>query len=481
MGVKSDDMRISILKPFGKFIARRLVVKCKKCEKEKLLSAFDYYAGNSDGQCISCRLTSHLMKPLIHRFFTEMSVSERVTRQLVSDPRMAKSMLNAVKGVAKFGIKKPQPAGVPVVIVWNFTNQCNLNCLHCHQDSCPTPNQAELDTSQALKVVDNMADAGISTLTFSGGEPLMRPDLYEVAKYASDRGIFCSIATNGTLITSGVPEKLSRAGIKSVEVGLDGVSAKTHDFLRNTPGSFDAAVEGIKNCVEFGKFCDVTIATTLNKMNVKEIPQIIDLCEDLGATKFYLNRIIAAGRGKNATHLDVSPKEKMEVLNHLYDRFIRAVHGDGIICYTRGMTYFARLCYQRSNGNFFPVSEVLSGCDRIFDEDWRNETPKIIKNLAEGFGGCSAGLTYAGLSAEGDLLPCVPASTKLGNLLEEKLEDIWTNNEILNRIRDRQSLKGACGRCTYNGICGGCRYTGYEAVGDWLGTDTSCPYGAKSS
>ncbi len=473
-------MRISVLNPFGKFIARRLVVKCKKCEREKLLSAFDYYAGNGDGQCISCRLTSHLMKPLIHHFFSEMSLSEKVARQLVSNPRMAKSMLNAVKGVAKFGIKKPQPTGVPVVIVWNFTNRCNLNCLHCHQDSHPIPNQSELTTSQALKVIDNMADAGISILTFSGGEPLMRPDIYEVAKYASDRGIFCSIATNGTLITQEVPEKLYRADIKSVEIGLDGVNAKTHDFLRNTPGSFDATIEGIKNCVKFGKFHDIAIATTLNKMNVKEIPQIIDLCEELGATKFYLNRIIAAGRGKNVTHLDVSPKEKMDVLNHLYDRFIRAAHGNGIICYTRGMTYFARLCYQRSNGNFFPVSEVLSGCDRIFEEDWRNEMPKIIRNLAEGFGSCSAGLTYAGLSAEGDLLPCVPAPIKLDNLLEEKLEDIWTDNEILNRIRDRQSLNGACGRCTYNWICGGCRYTAYEAVGDWLGTDTSCPYEAKS-
>jgi len=473
-------LRISILKPFGKFIARRLVVKCKKCGKERLLSAFDYYAGNSDGQCISCRLTSRLMKPLIHRFFSEMSFSEEVARQLVSDPVMAKSILNAVKGVAKFGIKTPQPTGAPVVIVWNFTNQCNLNCLHCHQDSHPTLNQSELTTSQALKVVDNMADAGISILNFSGGEPLTRPDLYEVSKYASDKGILCSISTNGTLITREVPEKLYRAGMLSVEIGLDGVSAKTHDFLRNTPGSFDATIEGIKNCVEFGKFRDISIATTLNKMNVKEIPQIIDLCEDLGTTKFYLNRIIAAGRGKDATHLDVSPKEKMEVLNHLCDRFIWAAHGNGIMCYTRGMTYFARLCYQRSNGDFFPVSEVLSGCDRIFEEDWRSDTPKIIKNLAEGFGGCSAGLTYAGLSAEGDLLPCVPAPIKLGNLLEEKLEDIWTNNKILNHIRERQSLKGACGRCTYNGICGGCRYTAYEAVGDWLGTDTSCPYGAKS-
>jgi len=420
------------------------------------------------------------MKPLINRFFSEMSIPEEVTKQLVSNPRMAKSMLNAVKGVAKFGIKKPQPTGVPVVIVWNFTNRCNLHCLHCHQDSHPIPNQSELTTSQAFKVVDNMADAGISILTFSGGEPLIRPDLYEVAEYASNRGIFCSIATNGILITKDVPEKLYHAGIKSVEIGLDGVSAKTHDFLRNTHGSFDATIEGIKNCAEFGMFHDIAIATTLNKMNVKEIPQIIDLCEKLGATKFYLNRIIAAGRGKNVTHLDVSPKEKMEVLNHLCDRFIRAANGNGITCYTRGMTYFARLCYQRSNGNFFPVSEVLSGCDRIFEEEWRNETTKIIKNLAEGFGSCSAGLTYAGLSAEGNLLPCVPAQIKLGNLLEEKLEDIWTNNKILNHIRTRQSLQGACGRCTYNGICGGCRYTAYEAVGDWLGTDTSCPYGAKN-
>ena len=472
---------MSILQPFGKFIARHLVVKCKKCGKEKLLSAFDYYAGDGGKQCISCRLTSRLMKPLIHRFFSEMSVSEKVTRQLVSDPRMAKSMLNAVKGVAKFGIRKPQPAGVPVVIVWNFTNQCNLKCLHCHQDSHPILNRSELTTSQALKVVDNMADAGISILTFSGGEPLIRPDLYKVAKYATDMGIFCSISTNGTLVARGIPEKLYRAGIKSVEIGLDGVSAKTHDFLRNTPGSFNATIEGIKNCAKFGKFNDIAIATTLNKMNFKEIPQIIDLCENLGATKFYLNRIIAAGRGKNATHLDVSPKEKMEVLNHLYDRFVLAVHGNGIRCYTRGMTYFARLCHQRSNGNFFPVSEVLSGYDTIFKEEWWSEISKIIKTFAEGFGSCSAGLTYAGLSAEGDLLPCVPAPIKLGNLLEEKLEDIWTYNETLNYIRDRRSLKGACSKCAYNGLCGGCRYTAYEGVGDWLDTDISCPYGAKSS
>jgi MoaA/NifB/PqqE/SkfB family radical SAM enzyme len=238
-----------------------------------------------------------------------------------------------------------------------------------------------LNTSQALKVVDNMADAGLSILTFSGVEPLLRSDLYEVARYATDRGIFCSIATNGTVITKETPEKLYSAGMKSVEIGLDGVSAETHDFLRNTSGSFDATIEGIKNCAEFGKFRDIAIATTLNKMNVKEIPQIIDLCEELGATKFYLNRIIAAGRGKNVAHLDVSPKEKMEVLNHLYDRFIQSAHGNGIVCYTRGMTYFARLCRQRSNGNFFPVSEVLSGRDRRFEDDWMNETPKIINAL----------------------------------------------------------------------------------------------------
>lgn len=267
------------------------------------------------------------------------------------------------------------------------------------------------------------------------------------------------------------------SGIMGVEIGLDGATPDTHDFLRNSQGSFEAAVKGIKSCVNLG-FEDVTIATTLYKGNIEELPEIIDLAEELGATKFYLNRIIAAGRGKNISHLDVSSDQMIKALDHLCDRFKRATSGEGILCCARGMTYFARTCYERSGGAIFPVSEVLTGYEGIF-KDFGSEVSKIVQKLAKGFGGCSAGLTYCGLSAQGELLPCVIAPINLGNLLEKDLEEIWVENEVLNYIRDRRKLKGACGRCYYNGICGGCRYTAYEMLGDWLSPDPSCPYGAK--
>lgn len=141
-------------------------------------------------------------------------------------------------------------------------------------------------------------------------------------------------------------------------------------------------------------------------------------------------------------------------------------------------TFFsAILCYEQSGGKLFTVSEALSGHERMFEGKFGVEVSKIVRRLAEGFGGCSAGLTYAGLTASGDLLPCVPAAEPLGNLLTQSLEDIWVHSPILNHIRNRKALRGSCGKCTYNHLCGGCRYTAYVATGDWLGSDVSCPYG----
>jgi len=176
----------------------------------------------------------------------------------------------------------------------------------------------------------------------------------------------------------------------------------------------------------------------------------------------------------------VSASEKVKALEVLYDKFCKSVmHGRGIQCYARGMTYYSRLSYERSEGSIFTVSEALSGYEMMFQEKFGLEVSKIVRRLATGFGGCSAGLTYAGLTASGDLLSCVPAPLKLGNLLEQGLEEIWTNNELLNYIRNRKALKGSCSICNYRGLCGGCRFTAYIAQGDWLGSDTSCPFGPE--
>jgi len=476
---QSDHSLSLFFSPFWEALARRLASKCEKCKQKRLLSIFDIYSESQHFHCKGCLLTSIVLMPLIHLLFFHLGVDNSTVKRLLEDSLIRKCMLSVVKGIANFGIRYPQPTGAPITIVWNFTNRCNLNCLHCHQDSSPMSSYPELTTSQAFKVIDNMSDAGVAILTFSGGEPLLRGDLYDAIKRANDNGMLCTIASNGTLITREVAKKLAKVGIRRVEIGLDGATPETHDFLRNKIGSFEATIEGIRNCATVD-FDELAITMTLHSKNISELEEIMSLAEKLGATRFYLNRLIPAGRGIEACYLDVTPIEKIKALEALYNKFYKSVIDEvGMQCYARGMTYYARLGYERSKGKVFTVSEALSGYEKMFQEKFGLEISKIVRKLATGFGGCSAGLTYAGLTTSGDLLPCVPAPIKLGNLLEQSLEEIWIHNELLNYIRNRKALKGSCKICAYSDLCGGCRYTAYLTNGDWLGPDASCLFGPK--
>jgi radical SAM protein with 4Fe4S-binding SPASM domain len=279
------------------------------------------------------------------------------------------------------------------------------------------------------------------------------------------------------MMTKQIVEKLKKSGVKRVEIGLDGCRAETHNFLRNTPGAFEATLKGIKNCVEIG-FDEICATMTLHAKNLTELQGTVELAEDLGVNRFYLNRLIPAGRGTNIISLDVTKKQKIEALDYIYEKFYDSVtSGEGIQCYARGMTYYGRLGFERSSGTVFTVSEALSGYSKMWREKIGEGVSKLVRNYAFGFGGCSAGITYAGLTAGGSLIPCVPAPIKLGNLLREGLEDLWVSNDLLNYMRCRDELKGACGGCAYNFICGGCRYTAYVSNGDWLAADPSCPFG----
>ena len=473
------DFKNTPKKKIGKNVAEKLSKKCDQCGKERFYQAIDYYLGRKT-ECIKCQVTSMLTWPMIHLFFKKLGFNQKTSMKILDDTLLRKTFLNLIKGFAYFGIKIPQPTRVPVVIVWNVTNQCNLNCLHCHQSSTISPHEKELSTSECFKIVDKLADAGISILTFSGGEPLVRNNIFKIIKRANDNGIYCTIASNGILMNKETIKKLYNNGIKRVEIGLDGAKSETHDFLRNKKGCYNQTIKAIQNCVNYEKFDEIAVTTTLYKSNAVEIPRIVDLVEDIGATRFYLNRLIPAGRGINITHLDVSNSEKRKILDFLYNRFHESVINEkGIQCYARGMTYLSRVGYQKSHGQIFHVSEAFSGYDIMFKNKFNGELSRFVRRFAKGFSGCSAGLTYCGLSAEGEIIPCVPAPINLGNLLEKDLEDIWANNETLNHMRDRKHLDGSCGKCDYNGLCGGCRYTAYFMTGDWLGPDLSCPFGAK--
>ena len=460
---------------FWKKIAQILAGTCPTCGNPRLYSVFDAYVTGNPPECGTCSVVYWAVRPLINIIFGKINLRRNQVENLMGDTLVRKSMLNVVKGISHFGLRAPQPTAVPVVIVWNYTNLCNLSCLHCHQNSGEAEN--ELTTDNVFKIIDKLADAGVSVLTFSGGEPLVRSDIFEVIERAHDTGMLCTIASNGTLMTKEVVEKLKRAGIRRVEIGLDGCTAETHDYLRNTPGAFDATIKGIKTCADVG-FDEICTTMTLYERNSEELPRTVELAETLGVTRFYLNRLIPAGRGKDAINLDVTKEQKIKALEYIYNKFYESVtNGDGIQCYSRGMTYYGRLGYQKSNGTVFTVSEALSGYDKIWQDKFGDNISQIVQRYAAGFGGCSAGITYAGLTAGGDLIPCVPAPLPLGNLLEKDLEDIWVNNELLTYMRRRDELHGSCGRCYYNSICGGCRYTAYAVNGDWLAGDPSCPFG----
>lgn len=462
--------------PFWKAVAAVLVKKCEKCRQPRFNSIFNAYNTGDKPDCVGCLAVFLLALPLIKSVFTKTELSKEELRKLMSNKLIGKSMLNVVRGISHFGLKMPQPTAVPVVIVWNYTNRCNLNCIHCHQNSGETE-EKELTTKEVFKVIDKLGDEGISILTFSGGEPLIRSDVFDAIKRADDKDILCTIASNGTMMTKQIVEKLKKSGIRRIEIGLDGCRAETHDFLRNTPGAFEATLQGIKNCAKIG-FDEICATMTLHAKNFTELQGTVELAEDLGVNRFYLNRLIPAGRGTSVISLDVTKKQRIEALDYIYEKFYDSVtRGEGIQCYARGMTYYGRLGFERSGGTVFTVSEALSGYSKMWREKLGEGVSKLVRNYAFGFGGCSAGITYAGLTAGGSLLPCVPAPIKLGNLLKEGLEDLWVSNDLLNYMRRRNELKGACGSCAYNFICGGCRYTAYVSNGDWLTADPSCPFG----
>ena len=203
----------SKLNPAWKGISRQLVSKCERCGQTRLESVFDAYSKHRKPDCIGCSTAYYLTRPLIKLVFKKTNLKENDLQNLMTEPLIRKSMINVIRGIRYFGLRFPQPTAVPVVIVWNYTNRCNLHCLHCHQNSGEA-NERELTTEEAFKVIDKLGNAGLSILTFSGGEPLLRSDIYDAIERANDAGLFCTIASNGILMTKLVVQKLKQVGIK---------------------------------------------------------------------------------------------------------------------------------------------------------------------------------------------------------------------------------------------------------------------------
>ncbi len=348
------------------------------------------------------------------------------------------------------------------VVFWNLTHRCNLSCTHCYSKSGPgRTTEGELTTTEALGVIDDLADMGIPLILFTGGEPLMRADIWDLALYAKNRGLKMALSTNGTLITPEIARRIKDSGIEYAGISLDGAKADTHDRFRNSPGAFERTIGAFAACKESGLRCGVRV--TLTKENCRELELLVDLSLSLGASRFCLYWLVPTGRGSDSyTRLQLDRDEVIEALGILYRK---AKETDPTT-----MEFLTVDAPQ-------DCIHLLASMEKDGSEDLA-DARELLESLK---GGCSAGTRVANIDAQGNVFPCQFARSPeflVGNVRDRPFSELWTDstNPVLSRFREKQArFGGRCGVCTYRDLCGGgCRVRAHAVEGDFLAEDPLC-------
>lgn len=343
------------------------------------------------------------------------------------------------------------------LVVWNMTNRCNLRCQHCYISAGDRSYRDELTTDEAKAFLSDIAQMGCPVVLFSGGEPLVRTDVYELASHATEAGLRVVLSTNGILITEDVAERLAAAGVKYVGVSLDGTK-EVHDKFRGSEGCFELALAGLANAAAAGLATGVRF--TVNRTNVNDLPAVIDAVVDRGIPRFCMYHLVYAGRGEKMIDLDTDLSQKREVMEFIARR-TRELHAAG--------TKLEILTVDNHADGVYIYRQVEAN---------EPERAEEVKRLLEMHGGCSAGQKISNVDPRGDVHPCQfwPHVT-LGNVRQRPFSDIWRDesNLFLNALREKpRYLKGRCGRCSFGHLCGGCRVRAEKVTGDPWEADPAC-------
>lgn len=343
------------------------------------------------------------------------------------------------------------------IVVWNSTNRCNLSCRHCYIDAQDRAYAGELSTEEAKCFIDDLAEMKVPVLLFSGGEPLVRPDLFELGAYARNKGIRPVISTNGTLITPEIAQKIRETGFEYVGVSLDG-NEEVHDYFRGKKGSFKETLAGIRNSLAAGN--KTGIRFTINKLNYHTLPQILDIVEQEQIPRFCMYHLVYAGRGRKMADLDTTAEQKRQTIELLIERTIDF--------HRRGVNVEILTTDNHADGIY-----IL----QYFERTQPERVPEI-KQLLAMHGGCSAGEKMANVDPQGNVHACQFWGHKtLGNIREQPFSEIWrkTRDEFLLKLRNKQRyVTGKCGECRYKAFCGGCRIRAEAISGDIWGEDPAC-------
>ena len=361
------------------------------------------------------------------------------------------------------------PFARPYVVSWNLTYRCNLACEHCYLDAGGAPlvgtenfaDRSELGTDECFRVIDEIAAFAPECLTIlTGGEPLLRRDILEIVRRASERELWVVVGTNGVLITENVARRLAEAGARGLSLSLDALDPDRHDGFRKVRGAWRNTVEGAEILHRTG--LPFIVQTTAGSHNLGELDAIADFAHDRLAAKVWnLYFLVPTGRGQFVS--DMTPAQYDEVLASLYR--IQQKYNRRMLVNAKCAPHYIKTVLENAGVETDPMQADA-------------ESPGLspIRIYSGGAGGCPAGTHYMGIRPNGDVTPCPYLPVFAGNLRGSPLADLWTSSEVFTDIRRRTSLGGRCGECEMNGHCGGCRARAYGMTGDLMAEDPLCTH-----
>lgn len=313
------------------------------------------------------------------------------------------------------------------------------------------PYSGELDTRSSLQLLDQIAQIGKPIVILTGGEPLLRPDIFEIATYGTQKGLRMVMAPNGTLVTDDNAKQMAAAGIQRISVSLDGSTKERHDSFRGVDGAFEGAMRGIRSAKNAG--IEFQVNTTISKLNYDQIPQILELAENLGAVALHIFLLVPTGRGKYIIDQEISAEEYETTLNWFYNQRNKTRLQLKATC----APHYYRILRQRAKEDGQTVTFKTHGLDAVTR-------------------GCLGGTGFCFVSHTGIVQPCGFLDLNCGDVTRQSFADIWKTSDIFTSLRNFKNLKGKCGICEYKAVCGGCRARAYEATGDYLAEEPLCSY-----
>ncbi len=354
----------------------------------------------------------------------------------------------------------------PRLIFWETTAGCNLHCIHCRRITLAdqlTPQ--DLSTAEARILIDQIAAVGKPVFVLSGGEPLFRPDIFEIARYATNAELPVALATNGTLITPEIAARVKESGIRRISISFDGIDAVTHDAFRGLPGSFEAALRGFRALRDVG--LPVQINTTVAKHNESQLEGMRQLAKDLGAVGLHLFLLVPVGCGVEiAEEQMISAQEYERVLNWLYD--VEQSEPDLQLKATCAPHYFRVMRQRRAADNRQGGHHPLPASHerQVHGHAQMHAATK----------GCLAGTGVCFVSHRGEVFPCGYLPIEAGNVRHETFGEIWQSSRLFAELRDPDQLGGKCGICQFKALCSGCRARAFGMTGNYLDEEPFCAY-----